>query len=840
MKKILPFFIPVLAVAICSLLKFTILDMKTVDLFQKMSTSPKEQDNILLVSVDNNTLDEIGTWPLPRNIYGDFTLLFKELGGKNIVFDLSFLDNSKITLDDDYLQQNFYSSVDDIFQFASLQLSDVVANYSGDEEELEDVLNTSISVLQNTQDEVLSEVEFLINSADDAFAKDLSITKNSYLTLTFDKESVPSDEEIQMMEDRFALKNITVIDDTITPEYTGVIPAIPVLISQAQNAGFVNADPDSDGFLRRLHLLNKYNGKYYGQLIFVPLLTQLGNPKIEVSNKTIVLKNARFNGTTKDIVIPRCEDGSVLIRFPKKTFEEYNNYSFYYIWQIKSLEDELISNLYSMNDAGYFDSLDYDENPVELYNNALYALEDESDEYFDYKKEFYESLKKVFTKSFIAAVADEYDDESYDQIIDDFDIVSEQYTNIINTRKDISDSIKDSTCIIGTSSTSSSDFGTTLYESYYPNSGVHYALANQILSEDFIDDIPFIFSLLIALIISVLFFILSHNIKNSINIVIIGVFSVLLIFAGGYAYFYFTHQYPMIVVPVASLIFTFISVIVNNYISESRNRKFIQDCFSQCLNPDVVKDIIKDPERMKLGGEKRTMTAIFTDIQKFSSISEVLSASELVALLNYYLTKMSDIIMDERGTVDKYEGDAIVALVGAPLEMEDHAIRACAAAIKMKRAEEKMNEDIKKYASSTKPADFSDDLYNAFKILVEKNIRLFTRIGINSGEIVAGFMGSEKKKNYTKEFKITACKLVLDDKLKVSVVANKLGINAIMLYRWISEYQTDGDEAFVGKGNQKPEDAELKRLRRENEQLKIENEILKKAAAYFAKHPAEK
>lgn len=87
MKKILPFFIPVLAVAICSLLKFTILDMKTVDLFQKMSTSPKEQDNILLVSVDNNTLDEIGTWPLPRNIYGDFTLLFKELGGKNIVFD---------------------------------------------------------------------------------------------------------------------------------------------------------------------------------------------------------------------------------------------------------------------------------------------------------------------------------------------------------------------------------------------------------------------------------------------------------------------------------------------------------------------------------------------------------------------------------------------------------------------------------------------------------------------------------------------------------------------------------------------------------------------------------
>lgn len=98
----------------------------------------------------------------------------------------------------------------------------------------------------------------------------------------------------------------------------------------------------------------------------------------------------------------------------------------------------------------------------------------------------------------------------------------------------------------------------------------------------------------------------------------------------------------------------------------------------------------------------------------------------------------------------------------------------------------------------------------------------------------------EKKKNYTKEFKVTACKLVLEDNLKAAVVAEKLGIHVVMLYRWISEYQTDGDEAFVGKGYQKPADAELRRLRRENEQLKIENEILKKAAAYFAKHPAEK
>ena len=143
------------------------------------------------------------------------------------------------------------------------------------------------------------------------------------------------------------------------------------------------------------------------------------------------------------------------------------------------------------------------------------------------------------------------------------------------------------------------------------------------------------------------------------------------------------------------------------------------------------------------------MTAMFTDIQKFSGFSELLTAGQLVALLNYYLTKMSDIIMDERGTVDKYEGDAIIALVGAPVQMDDHASRACAAAIKMKKAEVKMNEYIRQVAGGEKPADMEEDLFEAFKILVANEKKLFTRIGLNSGEMIAGYMGSENKKNYT-------------------------------------------------------------------------------------------
>ena len=93
------------------------------------------------------------------------------------------------------------------------------------------------------------------------------------------------------------------------------------------------------------------------------------------------------------------------------------------------------------------------------------------------------------------------------------------------------------------------------------------------------------------------------------------------------------------------------------------------------------------------------------------------------------------------------------------------------------------------------------------------------------------------KRTYSKEFKVKACELVLEEKIAVAVVAEKFGIHHVMLHRWISEYEEFGEEAFVGKGHQKPEDAELRKLRKENERLKQENEILKKAAAYFAKTP---
>jgi len=155
----------------------------------------------------------------------------------------------------------------------------------------------------------------------------------------------------------------------------------------------------------------------------------------------------------------------------------------------------------------------------------------------------------------------------------------------------------------------------------------------------------------------------------------------------------------------------------------------LRRAFSTYLSEDVVEEIVSDPTRLQLGGIKRHMTALFTDVRSFTGIAEKLPPEHLVDLLNYYLSTMSDVILEQKGTIDKYEGDAIIAFFGAPLELPDHALRACTTAVIIKRLEHDVNKYVMENGISPSP--------------------LLTRIGINSGEMVVGNMGTQKKMNYT-------------------------------------------------------------------------------------------
>lgn len=170
-----------------------------------------------------------------------------------------------------------------------------------------------------------------------------------------------------------------------------------------------------------------------------------------------------------------------------------------------------------------------------------------------------------------------------------------------------------------------------------------------------------------------------------------------------------------------------------NFYFANKDKQFLKNAFGNYISPELIDEMYSSGEAPKLGGDSGIRTAYFTDIQSFSTFSEQLSATRLVELLNEYLSAMTDILLEHGGTLDKYEGDAIIAFFGAPLPQEDHATKACIVAAEMQSALLVLR---KKWVSE---GDKWPQIVHDMRM----------RIGINSGEIVTGNMGSSMRMNYT-------------------------------------------------------------------------------------------
>jgi len=175
------------------------------------------------------------------------------------------------------------------------------------------------------------------------------------------------------------------------------------------------------------------------------------------------------------------------------------------------------------------------------------------------------------------------------------------------------------------------------------------------------------------------------------------------------------------VYPGIGFLGVFVALIVYRYITEEREKRKIRSTFQYFVSPGVVDEILKDPAKLKLGGERKVLSVLFSDIRDFTYLSETLSPDTLTTLLNLYLTPMTEIVFRHQGTLDKYMGDALMAIFGAPLDQEDHAEKACHAALDMVKA--------------------LGNLQRSWEIDGIPEISM--GIGINSGPMSVGNMGSD-------------------------------------------------------------------------------------------------
>jgi adenylate cyclase len=180
-------------------------------------------------------------------------------------------------------------------------------------------------------------------------------------------------------------------------------------------------------------------------------------------------------------------------------------------------------------------------------------------------------------------------------------------------------------------------------------------------------------------------------------------------------------------IPLLTIGAIFTSLTVQRFLAEEKGRLQIKKAFQSYVAPEVVNEILKHPELLRLGGERRELTILFSDIRGFTTLSETLEPETLVGLLHDFFNPMSEIIVTHGGTIDKYIGDAIMALFGAPLHRPDHAVLACRTALAMMAKLKTLNEE---WESQGRPV-------------------MHIGLGLNVGDVAVGNMGSDRLFNYT-------------------------------------------------------------------------------------------
>lgn len=219
--------------------------------------------------------------------------------------------------------------------------------------------------------------------------------------------------------------------------------------------------------------------------------------------------------------------------------------------------------------------------------------------------------------------------------------------------------------------------------------------------------------------------------------------------------FYSLNLWLNLIYPLANFMLVAAVIMVFRFGTVERQRREIKNAFNRYLSPLLVEELAENPQMLRLGGEQRDLSVLFCDVRDFTSFSEKLTPEQVVAILNVYLTRMAAIILENKGTVDKFIGDAIMAIFGAPLQQERHSQLACLTAIGMIRELDQVNTDL---AAQGLPA---------IKI----------GISINSGSMVVGNLGSEQRFDYT----------VIGD--SVNLAARLEGLNKLYGTRiLISEY----------------------------------------------------
>lgn len=681
------FFWAILFLILTNSRAYQIFELKALDLRFVLKGNRPSSAPLLHIDIDDQSLNKLGRWPWPRSYHAKLIDTLKECQAKQVLMDILFMEELKDNPQEDALLSNsmsqsgityipFYFVEDQITVTAELKnllLQDINVSV----EEAAKVLKTDSNLLKDSlpaaKRYIIDEViRGLIRETPDITIEGLlrRIEESQGWFLlpaeeSYIRENFPNQKLSRFFINRFA-GDLPAQKWPFKKEYKNLSVPIRESIESIKGSGFINAEPDLDGVTRKVPLFIRYEDKILTQLTMAALLDSFGVKDIESKNDSIILKNAQVQGKTRDIKIPVDEKGCMLVNWQGRWGYSFKHIPYYLILRLQEVREQLRAQL---------GAADNKDQPSAKDAGAI-----------EYLKNSEVELKEKLTGM-----------------------------------------VKDKICIVGLTATGTHDLRPIPLQENYPMVGTHSNLINTIITENFIRKGStasniFIF-FLTALIIG-----LGSLIKLWKSLLLSICYTI-----GYFLINFFTFDkfglWIDLVGPGGIVVFGFSAITSFRYFTEEREKLWIKQAFSHYLSKEVINELMEDPSKLKLGGEKRTVTVLFSDVRGFTTFSESHQPEEVVAMLNEILTEQVNVVFKYNGTLDKFVGDELMAFFGAPgeIHLNDHASVCVRTAIDIQSKLKELKE----------------------KWTKEKKEPLQIGIGINSGDVVVGNMGSSERMDYT-------------------------------------------------------------------------------------------
>jgi len=614
------------------------IELRSLDARFRLRGPRAHDDRIVIVGIDEKTLQKVGAWPIPRNAYAKMVDQLSAGGAKVVAFDVAFPTPEK------------NSAVEALKKLETELGSAASPGVIAKIREIQGTSDNDVILaesLKKANNVVLGHL-FLdrerAKSADKAAAED-------YFNVLWGKP-FPQIEKAKGRKD-FDLNNAWIAAGGMTA--FGIESNIRLLAESAKSYGFFDNNPDPDGTMRHALLLVRYQDRDFFPSLPFQALREFEDIK-DGAIHGYLAEDGLERIEANDYVFPTRHNGTVLVNYAGP-YGSYRHYSMADVVDgtvpASTFKNKIVFVGATAKGIGDLRNTPFTDAPV---------LDDNGKQVVNEKGE------PIFEQASYMGV------EIHANVMD----------NMLHTRESGRGFLKHG-------------FNEEMIDLFFlvgMGLGLGYLFSR----------LKPLHSTLIA--VGSLFF-----------------FSIVVYFA--FAKF---GMWLSFVIPAGTLIADYASITTFRMIFEEREKRKIRKSFSSYVSPGVINLIEKDPKKyFRPGGEMKDLTIMFSDIRSFTTISEGLSPDELVGLLNEYLSEMTNILFKRWGTLDKYIGDAIMGFWGSPFPQDDHAIRACACALDMSARLEELN----------------------MKWEAQGRRQLSIGIGLNSGPVNVGNMGSDKRLAWT-------------------------------------------------------------------------------------------